>query len=302
MYLNPIVTIILLMRIFIYIKKITKPIFRYIMKYYLYFLFYILYIIYFSINILPFGKKANSLALNKIFERKIIVKDANYEYKFHTPNWLTYYRAKSIFNKEPETIKWLGQIPKNSVLWDIGANIGIFTIYAAKNGVNVVSVEPSFTNLEILHRNVILNKVNKTVSVIPFGLGNKTALETYFLSLSNLTWGGAHNSVGVNIGYDGKPLINPVEVKGIVYSIDDLLKLENLKKPGYLKIDVDGLELDVLKGAVNTLPNVKSILIEVDRDFLQQKEGVESLLKLNGFKLASETLDTQGTSNQIWDK
>jgi len=81
-----------------------------------------------------------------------------------------------------------------------------------------------------------------------------------------------------------------------------LLKLENLKKPGYLKIDVDGLELDVLKGAVNTLPNVKSILIEVDRDFLQQKEGVESLLKLNGFKLASETLDTQGTSNQIWDK
>jgi hypothetical protein len=39
-----------------------------------------------------------------------------------------------------------------------------------------------------------------------------------------------------------------------------------------------------------------------DRDFLKQKEGVESLLKSNGFNLSSETLDTQGTSNQIWDR
>ena len=258
--------------------------------------FSILYFIYLSINLLPFGKKANSLTLNRIFKRKVVIKDQNHEYKFHIPNWLTYYRAKSIFDKEPETIKWLSQIPKNSVLWDIGANIGIFTIYASKNGVNVVSVEPSFTNLEILHRNIILNKMNKTVSVIPFGLGSRTSLQTYFLSLSNLTWGGAHNSVGANIGFDGKPLVNPVEVKGIVYSIDDLLKLENLKKPSYLKIDVDGLELDVLKGAVNTLPNVKSILIEVDRDFLQQKEGVESLLKLNGFK-NMKNIDVSGNEN-----
>jgi hypothetical protein len=290
------------MKMSIYIKKITKPIFRYILKYYLYFIFYILYFIYLGINILPFGKKANSLTLNRIFKRKIVVNDQNHEYKFHIPNWLTYYRAKSIFDKEPETIKWLSQIPRNSVLWDVGANIGIFTIYAAKNGVNVVSVEPSFTNLEILNRNIILNKLNEYVSVIPFGLGNKTSLETYFLSLSNLTWGGAHNSVGINIGYDGKPLVNPVEVKGIVYSLDDLLKLENMKKPRYLKVDVDGLELDVLMGAVNTLPDVTSILIEVDRDFLKQKEGVESLLKSNGFNLSSETLDTQGTSNQIWDR
>jgi FkbM family methyltransferase len=290
------------MKISIHIKRIFKPIFSYIIKYYLFLLFYILYFIYLIINILPFGKKANSLTLNRIFKRKVVVKDANYEYKFHIPNWLTYYRAKSIFDKEPETIKWLGQIPKKSVLWDIGSNIGIFTVYAAKNGVNVVSVEPSFTNLEILHRNIILNELNESVSIIPFGLGNRTSLETYFLSMSNLTWGGAHNSVGINVGYDGKPLTNPVEVKGIVYSVDDLLKLENIKKPNYLKIDVDGLELQVLKGAANTLLGVTSILVEVDRDFLQQKEGVASFLKLNGFKLASETLDIHGTSNQIWGK
>ena len=81
-----------------------------------------------------------------------------------------------------------------------------------------------------------------------------------------------------------------------------MVKLENMKKPRYLKVDVDGLELDVLMGAVNTLRDVTSKLIEIDRDFLKQKEGVESLLKSNNFNLTSETLDTEGTSNQIWDR
>ena len=52
---------------------------------------------------------------------------------FFTPNDLCEMRVETLFTKEPETIKWIDNfsVKSNSIFWDIGANIGLYSIYAA---------------------------------------------------------------------------------------------------------------------------------------------------------------------------
>ena len=49
-------------------------------------------------------------------------------------NEINYFRATTFETKEPETLEWIDTIPKNSVLWDIGANVGLYSLYAARHG------------------------------------------------------------------------------------------------------------------------------------------------------------------------
>ena len=96
------------------------------------------------------------------------------------------------------------------------------------------------------------------------------------------------------------PLENPIEIMGFVFSMDDLARFNNVEPPQYLKIDVDGLELEVLKGGISILKGVRSILIEVDQDSTDQSHGLMELLKEANFALSSPVLDSSGAMNQIW--
>ena len=279
-------------------KTIFRPVYQLLLK-----IFSLKIILLYQLtNMLPRGRYVTSLALDRIFGKTTEIQISDELLVFHTPNWLTYHRAKSLQTKEPETILWIDSMPKNSVLWDIGANIGTFTIYASKKEIEVVAVEPSFLNIELLHRNIISNKVNQKVTIIPLGVGSITRQQELFLSDKQLTWGGAHNSLGVNVGFDGKPLKNPISIKSFGFSIDDLVKTYSFRAPHYLKIDVDGLESEVLKGALITLAKVHSVLVEVDRDHLTQQSEVKEILLKCDFELQFETKGGQGTTNQIWKK
>ena len=90
-------------------------------------------------------------------------------------------RAKTLLTKEPETINWLNHMPEGSVLWDIGANIGTYSIYAAKNNIRVIAVEPSFMNIEILNRNVISNRVQDLVTIVTCAVGSNTGVLDFYM-------------------------------------------------------------------------------------------------------------------------
>ena len=51
---------------------------------------------------------------------------------FAMPNKLNSYRLDTFSTKEPETLEWIDGIPRGSVVWDIGANIGLYSCYCAK--------------------------------------------------------------------------------------------------------------------------------------------------------------------------
>ena len=78
------------------------------------------------------------------------------------PSYLTNWLYEDFFSKEPETIEWIDNFEKDKdiIFWDIGANLGIYSIYAASiyKKIKVISFEPSTSNLRILSRNIYINK------------------------------------------------------------------------------------------------------------------------------------------------
>ena len=100
----------------------------------------------FFINIL---KKANTgryvldVINNNIIRRKKKVFYKDLKLTFYTPNRLSFYRADTFSTKEPETLSWIDNFNSKSNFWDIGANIGIYSCYAAKKkNCNVYAFEP----------------------------------------------------------------------------------------------------------------------------------------------------------------
>ena len=108
--------------------------------------------------------------------------------KFSVPNALNRYRVESFSTKEPETLEWIDRFPDDAVLWDIGANVGLYTIYAAKKGIRVFAFEPSVFNLEVLARNIFINGVGNQVTIIPLPLSGQLIESS--LKMTTTDWGG----------------------------------------------------------------------------------------------------------------
>ena len=108
--------------------------------------------------------------IGKFFNQRVVESGfrsvTNIEYngcklKFCTPNWISTERARSFTTKEPETLDWIDSLNHNEVLYDVGANLGIYSIYAAikHKNLKVYAIEPSVYNLELLQRNIVLNNL-----------------------------------------------------------------------------------------------------------------------------------------------
>ena len=259
--------------------------------------------IFFIINKLPKGKFATSIGLEKIWNITFKNKNENKVYLFHTPNWLTEYRARTLFSKEPETISWIDGFPLNSVLYDIGANVGLYSVYAAKSrNSRVLAFEPSFLNLELLFRNIQTNNLQDKITIIPLSLSNSSKIENFYMQDGDNIWGGAHNSSGSNITYDGKFMDNFVTSSQITISLDLLVEIFQLPTPNYIKIDVDGIEKIILQGALKSLSKATGILIEVDEKDVNQNAEIAKILGNLGFVKLNLNNKFDLTQNQIWIK
>lgn len=153
-------------------------------------------------------------------------------------------RAVSFHNKEPETLAWIDSLPPG-VLWDVGANIGLYSLYAAKRGLRVFAFEPSPMNFAVLCRNVAINKV--PVETYCVALGDQTGLG--HLHVRTLRFGQADAGLYAE---------EPLEVSTMMFRADDF----PAPKPDYLKIDIDGAEDRLLAGAPKTLAGARQIQIE----------------------------------------
>ena len=119
----------------------------------------------------------------------IAINHQGLEMRFSVPNQLNYFRATSFSNKEPETLEWIDQFPEKCVFWDIGANVGLYTVYAAlRKKCHVVAFEPSVFNLELLIRNLHLNRLHQQVTLLPLALSDK--MGSNLLRMTSTEWGG----------------------------------------------------------------------------------------------------------------
>lgn len=238
------------------------------------------------------------------------IEKKNFKIKFYVPNELCEFRVNTFYSKEPETLDWIDSFKDDTIFWDIGANIGLYSCYAAlKKKIKIIAFEPSVFNLEILAKNIFLNNCVEKINIVSLPLGENNNFNKF--RMSNTFQGGALSSFDKNIDWKGDKIDSIFEYTILGSSIDDLLKNFKLEYPDYIKIDVDGLEHIILKNAKNVLKNAKEILIEVNDSFNDQALNVKKILDESGFKmikkLHSEYIDNNDegfakTYNQIWIK
>lgn len=253
------------------------------------------------------GRYAIDQFLNSAMSSHQIVRHGEAELAFVVPNSLNLFRVNTFSSKEPETLEWIDRIPSGSVLWDIGANIGLYSCYAAKTrGCKVFAFEPSVFNLELLARNIHLNKLVEKVAIIPLPLTN--ALQISTLHMTTTDWGGALSSFGKNYGDDGKAMNSIFKFSTVGMSMDQAVRILNLPLPSHIKMDVDGIEHLILSGGEVVLNQVIELSIEVNEDFSQQSENVKKYCEKAGLvfreKRHSELFENNArfgrTYNQIW--
>lgn len=203
--------------------------------------------------------------------------------RFAVPNRINRFRAKSFATKEPETLDWIDQLPEGCTLWDVGANVGLYSIYAAKKReCRVVAFEPSVFNLELLARNLFLNGLQSRVSLVPLALSDK--LEQSQLRMTTTEWGGALSSFGQNFGWDGQALDQIFSFPTLGISMDEGISLLRLPGPDFIKMDVDGIEHMILRGGVGVLSRIQGILVEINDGFEEQGKEAEQILKAAGLR------------------
>ena len=228
--------------------------------------------------------------------KKVIINEKNV--KFFIPSSVVKERVKKIFTKEPDTIEWINSLDRfgvnhNTILWDIGANIGLFSIYAASKykDLKIYAFEPSMNNLTILARNISINDLVERITINQFPLTDKKN-EYLKLKEGSFIEGGALNTFGEEFDYEGKDFKEKNSYKVFGTSIDHLIKEQILDIPDFIKIDVDGIEHLILDGGKDLLKEkkLKSIQIELNENFeLQHKSCSETLIS-SGFKLKSKNL------------
>jgi FkbM family methyltransferase len=234
-----------------------------------------------------------------------------YPLKFHTPNYLCEIRATTFSTKEPETLAWIDEYGGQGAFFDIGANVGLYSVYfAATKPGNVYSFEPSVFNLALLVKNLNANGLEKKVKIVSTPLTETNQFADF--TLSSTQEGGALSAFGVGYGYDGKPLARVSSYQTLGFSLDFLLGSGLLAEhPAMIKIDVDGIEHLILRGALKTLSNpiCRTVLLEIPDDFSEQSEEVSRILTDSGFTLTNKRdpavpndLSVSSGFNQIWAK
>lgn len=246
--------------------------------------------------------------------QSLIHKNSNETVKlqFYTPNAICRMRADTFSTKEPETLEWLDKYNGQGVFFDIGANIGLYSIYFAKTK-NLVTYafEPSVFNLGLLAKNCYLNNVHDKIKIIPNPLSDKTEFSNF--NLSTIDEGGALSAFGVDFGWDGTKMKTSCTYQSLGFSLDELMKNKIIDDfPSLIKLDVDGIEHIILRGARQTLSDerCRTILIEINDKFVDQALETKNILIECGFILTKKKQSVflksdneySGIHNQIWIK
>ena len=203
--------------------------------------------------------------------------------RFHTPNEMTRWRATSFYTKEPVTVAWLRELPRGAVLADIGANVGMYTVFAAlARGARVLAFEPESENYAILNRNIRMNGIGERVLALCAALSDEPGIDRLYLSAAQA--GGSCHSFGQEVGFDLKPRPAAFAQGSIALRLDDLVAAGQVPVPDFVKIDVDGFEHKVIRGMEQTLRKgaVRSLIVELN-PALPEHVAIRRLLEDIGF-------------------
>lgn len=198
------------------------------------------------------------------FEKKVV--------RYVASNRLAAKRVHSLMTKEPTTIPWLETFTQDDVFFDIGANVGMYSIFAsAVTGCRTYGFEPEALNYGELNKNIFINRLHSRVTAYNIAISNEVRVGELFLGafgysyshhdFNESTWAEDHF-----FGDKSTKIGERLHQGCVSLPIDDLVMKHGLPQPNHIKIDVDGLEDRVFAGMRQVLraPELKSVLIEID--------------------------------------
>ncbi len=174
-------------------------------------------------------------------------------------------------------------VNEGDIVIDAGANIGGFTIQAAKKAGSkgkVIAFEPNKQNMKILKMNCDVNKLNNVI-FIEKGLWSKKDTLEFFESHRP----GEHSLIHTDEQHEK---FNTSSTKIEVDTIDNILNELKLDKVNFLKMDIEGAEYEALKGAENSLlkQNDIKMIIEIHKaDWGMTDTKITPMLKEHLFEI-----------------
>lgn len=191
-------------------------------------------------------------------------------FRFSVPERMARKRVDTFESKEPTTLVWLNTMTADDILIDVGGNIGMYSVYAGLVvGCRVYAFEPESLNYAELHKNLYLNELTSLVTAFCCAVSNRNGLDRLYLSAFRPAY--SHHDAGEN-RWDGPVTMIAASresrlIQGcMLVTLDQCVAMNWIQQPTHIKIDVDGLEANVIDGAEHVLQSSKlqTVLIETD--------------------------------------
>lgn len=207
--------------------------------------------------------------------------DINKKVRLMTGHGRLYWRSVEALKLEPETNNMLKTIRSDEVFYDIGSNVGIYSLLAAQyNQVRTISFEMELINCSIQHQNIHMNDLQDLITLIPVALSDSNSVRQVFYK--DISPGDALHSLDrPSPSLDIKRKERTIPSLLVSFSLDTLIEEFSLPKPDVIKLDVDGIELNILRGAVRALESARQIMVEVDS---HNETDIIDLLVSSGFR------------------
>ncbi|HKF73071.1 MAG TPA: FkbM family methyltransferase [Stellaceae bacterium] len=246
----------------------------------------------------PYRRTITRALTSEKLAQIMTVEAAGVPVRFFIPTARSFHDPWHINSDEPETIRWLDRMAADEVLWDIGANVGVYALYAAiVKRIRVLAFEPSASTYAVLVRNVEINNLSGKIDAYCLAFDEHNHLE--YLNMARSGAGHSMHAFGQTQSVQGEISVAFRQaVPG--FSIDSFRDIFSPPPPDHIKLDVDSIELKILRGAANTLTqSVKTVLVEIDgKDKVTSRKDITTFLRSRGF--AEDTAFTaQGARRNV---
>ena len=210
---------------------------------------------------------------------------------YATPNYATRWRVETFFDKEPDTLQWIAGFKPGEIMVDIGANVGMYSIWAAMTrNVQVFAFEPESQNYALLYQNIVHNDLAGKVTGYCTALSDASGFSSLYLS--EFVAGSSVHTYGAALDFKLAPRTSKVVQGCFATTLDEMVATGAIPLPTHIKIDVDGLEHKVLAGCRQVLAEraLRSILVEINTN-LGEHLALISLLEDAGFTYSKDQVN-----------
>lgn len=224
------------------------------------------------------------------------VGDGEFTYRFRCETPMESWRARTLMEKEEGTIRWIRQnVQPGDVFYDIGANIGLYTILAgARVGSQgmVYAFEPHVANVQSLLHNIAANELGGQVKVLSCALHEQEGFFdfNYFAA----TAGTSMSQLADVRDSNDRPFQPAFAEYKYAVTLDKLVERSAVRGANHIKIDVDGNEMLILRGMRGLLTGEhrpRTLQVEINS---RHKAELYRFLSELGYRLAEKHFTLHG--------